>query len=229
MAADYLRPTPWDVRNFHIDTYEVMRSEEAALKETDERTGHFTIKVDPFENAKPLLEHGFYYVDTLIEPVCKKEKLQLFTREGTTISTEYDRESILKIAEESFEHGRFHRDFNIPNEQADRRYVNWVNDLIDQNQIYALKFNGELAGFYGFNKAYVLLLGMSGRFRNQGLAKAFTSQGCARQLEDNGLSELRTSISAANTTSLNLFYSLGFRLTKAKDVYHKLNRNQASR
>ncbi len=229
MTADYLRPTPWDVRNFNIETFEVMSNEEEALKQTDEREGHFTIKVDPFENARSLLEHGFYYVDTLIEPVCQKEKLQLFTREGATISTEYNRESILAVAEETFEHGRFHRDFNIPNEQADRRYVNWVSDLIDKRQIYALKYKEEIAGFYGFEQENVLLLGMSKHYRNQGLAKAFTSKGCARQIEENGLAELRTSISAANAASLNLFYSLGFRLTTAKDVYHKLNRIQSGR
>ncbi|MFG6147777.1 GNAT family N-acetyltransferase [Halobacillus sp. B23F22_1] len=224
MTLHYLRPTPWDVRNFHIDTFEVMSLEEDALKQTDEREGHYTIKIDPFDNPKPLLEHGFYYVDTLIEPVCRQGNLNMFDQEGTTISTDFDRASILTIAEETFAHGRFHRDFNIPNEQADKRYMNWVSDLIDKKQIYALKCNEEIAGFYGFEKENVLLLGMSKNYRHKGLAKSFTSKACDKHMKESGLSELRTSISAANVASLNLFHTLGFRLESAKDIYHKLNR-----
>ncbi|MCP3027893.1 GNAT family N-acetyltransferase [Halobacillus sp. A5] len=229
MVLDYLRPTPWDVRNFHIDTFEVMSLEEEALLETDEREGHYTIKIEPFDNPKRLLEHGFYYVDTLIEPVCERNKLNMFDQEGTMVSTGYDRASILTIAEETFAHGRFHRDFNIPNEQADQRYMNWVSDLIDKEQIYALKFNEEIAGFYGFEKENVLLLGMSKNYRHKGLAKAFTSQACRKHMEDSMLTELRTSVSAANVASLNLFHTLGFRLESAKDIYHKLNRRSSGR
>ncbi|WP_082233170.1 GNAT family N-acetyltransferase [Halobacillus massiliensis] len=221
---EYLRPTPWDVRNFNIDTYEVMSMEEEALAQTDEREGHFTIKIDPLSNSKLLVEHGFYYVDTLIEPVCKRDKLLSVEQEGISIEEEFDRNIILEIAEETFHHGRFHRDFNIPDEQADKRYMNWTRDLMDQNQVYGLNFHGETMGFFGFEKNRVLLLGMDRRYRGKGLAKGFLSKACQKQLLNSGHEELITSISAANVASLNLFYSLGFRLRKTIDVYHKLNR-----
>ncbi|MCP3031628.1 GNAT family N-acetyltransferase [Halobacillus sp. A1] len=223
--ADYLRPTPWDKRNFQMDTFEVMSLEEEALAQTENIEGHFTIKVDPSKSSKILLDHGFYYVDTLIEPVCEEGKLTVFEKDGTGISLDYDRERILEIAEESFENGRFHRDFNIPDEQADLRYMNWVSDLMDKNQIYALFYEGNLIGFYGFEKENVLLLGMKKEYRSKGLAKPLTSMGCKKQWEDLDLQQLKTSISAANAPSLNLFYSLGFRLRSAKDVYHKINRS----
>ncbi|WP_237049316.1 GNAT family N-acetyltransferase [Lentibacillus amyloliquefaciens] len=218
----HLRETPWDKRNFNINTYEMLTTDEEALKETEQHEGHYTIKISPLENTKPLLDHGFYYVDTLIEPVCKKDNLTLFHEDHTSLSTNYNPDEILEIAEEVFTHGRFHRDFNIPDSMADTRYMNWVNDLIESGKIIALNYDNDTAGFYGFESDKVLLLGMREEYRSRGLAKAFTSMACKEQLKS-GYDELYTSISAANVASLNLFYALGFRLKNTVDVYHKLN------
>ncbi|TFJ94232.1 GNAT family N-acetyltransferase [Lentibacillus salicampi] len=218
----HLRETPWDKRNFNMNTYELTRADEATLRETDRSKGHFTLKTQPFENPRPFLEHGFYYVDTLIEPVCKKENLTVFEQEGISLSKDYDRDMILEIAQEVFTNGRFHRDFNIPDWQADKRYMNWVGDLMNDGKIIALKYGQGTAGFYGFDDEKVLLLGIREEYRSKGLAKGFTSLACKEQFQS-GYSELRTSISAANVASLNLFYALGFRLRSTVDVYHKLN------
>lgn len=220
---NYLQPTAWDKRNFHIDTYEVTATTEEAFKQTNETEGHFTIKVDPFENTENLKKYGFYYVDTLTEPVCKKDKLQIYRQEGIKLSREYDTDDITRIAEEAFTNGRFHRDFNIPSFMADRRYMNWVNDLIEKDLILALYYKDNLAGFYAYEGDKVLLLGMHKTYRNKGLAKAFTSHCCREQFKLQKTDELRTSISPANIASLNLFISLGFRLKSTIDVYHKLN------
>ncbi|MFD1037581.1 N-acetyltransferase [Virgibacillus byunsanensis] len=220
---NYIKETPWDRRNFNINTYELTSTTDEALKSSDKHPGHYTLKVDPLESPKKLLRHGFYYVDTLIEPVCTKEKLNLFSNEDTLISKEYNSKDINEIAEEVFTHGRFHRDFNIPSSMADLRYRNWVKDLQANDQICALYYKGGLAGFYAYENDKVLLLGIKKEYQNKGLAKAFTSQGCYTQLKL-GHDQLRTSISAANVTSLNLFYALGFRLSHTIDVYHKLNR-----
>ncbi|QKY71686.1 N-acetyltransferase [Lentibacillus sp. CBA3610] len=217
----HLRETPWDKRNFNINTYEVTSTDEEALRETDQFAGHYTIKVNPLENPKTLLQHGFYYVDTLIEPICKKENLKLFEASDINLSKTYDPEEVLKIAEESM-HGRFHRDFNIPDSMADKRYVNWVNDLHQSGKIIALYYQNDLAGYYGFDQNKVLLLGIHKEYRSRGLTKAFTSLACKEQLAS-GYDELKTSISAVNVASLNLFNALGFRLKSTVDVYHKLN------
>jgi len=220
--TNLLKQTPWDKRTFKIETYELISSHEEALKESDKYEGHFTLKVDPLENPKKIIEHGFYYMDSLIEPVCKKEDFRFVEREGIEISQDYNKKEILKIAEEAFIHGRFHRDFHVPNKLADIRYMRWVEDLMEENNLFSLLFDGEIAGFYGFKKDKVLLLGIKKEFQGKGLAKPFTSMGCQKQFE-NGFSTLFTSISAANVASLNLFYSLGFKLKKTLDVYHKLN------
>ncbi|GAB3052948.1 GNAT family N-acetyltransferase [Virgibacillus ainsalahensis] len=220
---NYLEPTPWDKRNFHVETYQLTSYTEEALKESNETEGHFTLKVDPFDNTENLNKFGFYYVDTLIEPVCNKEKLEMIDQEGITFSRDYDRDEILNIAEEAFGGGRFHRDFNIPDYMANRRYRNWVNDLIDKNLILALHYKGRTAGFFAYDDDKILLLGMHHDYRGQGLAKAFTSACVQEQFDITGYDTLKTSISPSNPASLNVFISLGFRLNGAIDVYHKLN------
>ncbi|MUV36480.1 hypothetical protein JNUCC1_00282 [Lentibacillus sp. JNUCC-1] len=217
-----LRKTPWDKRNFNIETYELSNSSPEALQETDELEGHFTLKMDPKEKNKDILEHGFYYVDTLLEPVCKEEQLNLFTNERAHLSASYPADEIDEIARSVFDFGRFHRDFNIPDTLADLRYLNWVRDLKEENLLFGLYWDDELAGFYGYKDNQVLLLGIKEAFRGKGLAKLFTSQACDAQFKL-GHNRLKTSISASNAPSLNVFYSLGFRLAGAVDVYHKLN------
>lgn len=217
-----LKPTPWDKRTFKIDTYELTSSSITALKETNKLNGHFTLKVDPLINPKTIINSGFYYMDSLIEPVCKKDNLKIFEDDKIRLSQNYDKQDILEIAKNNFIHGRFHRDFNVPNSLADKRYMRWIEDLMIEKKLYALLYDGELAGFYGFNQDKVLLLGIKKEFQGKGLAKPFTSMGCKKQFEQ-GYLALYTSISAANVTSLNLFSSLGFKFKRTLDVYHKLN------
>lgn len=220
--SSYLQPTPWDKRTFHIDTYELTDASEAALEATAEKNGHFTLKVDPYHNPEHIIKHGFYYMDSLIEPFCKQARLHTFEKEGTSISQTYDPDEILQIAEETFMYGRFHLDFQIPDSLADTRYMRWVDDLIQADNVFSLLYQGETAGFYAFDQNKVLLLGIKKQFQGKGLTKSFASKGCEQQFLL-GYEELYTSISAANIASLNLFLSLGFKLRKTVDVYHKLN------
>lgn len=221
--TDFLEPTPWDRRNFHVDTYQLTATTIEALEQTSEIEGHFTLKVDPLENKENLVKYGFYYVDTLIEPVCRQENLQAVEQEGIDFSRDYNRETILEIAGEAFGNGRFHRDFNIPDYMADRRYMNWVKDLMEKDLILALNYQGRTAGFFAYEDDKILLLGIHKDFRGKGLAKAFTSYCVQEQFDRSGYDTLKTSISPVNLASLNVFISLGFRLKDSVDVYHKLN------
>lgn len=220
---EYLEPTPWDKRNFHIDTYQLKEYSEEALEETDKIEGHFTIKVDPSEDTKNLNKFGFYYTDTLIEPVCSREQLVKVSKDNISFTSDYSKDEILAIAEEAFTGGRFHRDFNIPNQLADKRYRNWVNDLIEKDLILTLQLEGRNAGFFAYQNDQILLLAMHRDYRGKGLAKAFTSSCVQEQFRLTDNEFLRTSISPSNPASLNVFISLGFRLRGAVDIYHKLN------
>ncbi|WHX26642.1 N-acetyltransferase [Virgibacillus halodenitrificans] len=223
MMETYLRPTPWDQRNFHIPTYELTSISEEALHQSNEHEGHFTLKIDPLANTELLNKYGFYYVDTLIEPVCHKSALKFTEKDGVELSYTYNKSEILRITAEAFQGGRFHRDYNIPNFMADKRYVNWVKDLIEENQIMALKYEGSTAGFYAYEGNKILLLGMDASYRGKGLAKPFLSKGASEHFSLIDEDELVTSISPSNLPSLNLFISTGFKLRNTVDVYHKLN------
>src|SRR5699024_7363388 len=90
--TELLRPTPWNKRTFNIDTYELTSAHEDALKASDEYKGHVTLKVDPLENPKNIIKHGFYYMDSLIEPVCKEQDFNLIEREQVELSQDYDKQ-----------------------------------------------------------------------------------------------------------------------------------------
>ncbi|WP_261134123.1 N-acetyltransferase [Bacillus sp. Marseille-Q3570] len=221
--ARFIKETPWDKRNFGIDTYELTASSEEALEEAEKVNGHFTLKVDPLENKESIVRHGFYYTDTMIEPVCSKDKLKSYDHENIRVSRVGDLEVIMKIAEEVFTYGRFHRDFHIPSKMANMRYANWVKDLYDKDQVFFLSYEGEMAAFYAYEDEKILLIGLKKEFMQRGLTKYMIQKACQAQFELGGYSHLKTSISAANLPSLNLFLSLGFKLTRTFDVYHKLN------
>ncbi|GLO67083.1 GNAT family N-acetyltransferase [Oceanobacillus kimchii] len=223
MIKSYLEPTPWDQRNFPVETYQLSEYSEAALRETDQVKGHFTVKVGVFENTKLLHDYGFYYADTLIAPFCKKDRFLFERAKEASFTENFDKDEILNIAEEAFQGGRYHRDFNIPNNMADKRYRNWVKDLINQRLILAYKQNGEIAGFFAYKDDQILLLAMHEDYRGKGMATAFAGACVKEQFVRTGHTELKTSISPSNPASLNVFLGLGFRLGPAIDVYHKLN------
>lgn len=223
MIKTYLEPTPWDRRNFPVETYQLTEYSEAALKETDQVEGHFTVKVGSLEDTKLLHDYGFYYADTLIAPFCNKDRFLSERAEKVSFTESFDKDEILNIAEEAFQGGRYHRDFNIPNNMADQRYRNWVKDLIDQRLILAYKQNEKIVGFFAYKDNQILLLAMHKDYRGKGMATAFAGTCVKEQFERTGHTELKTSISPSNPASLNVFLGLGFRLGPATDVYHKLN------
>ncbi|MFQ3543154.1 GNAT family N-acetyltransferase [Halobacillus rhizosphaerae] len=219
---NYLKETPWDKRTFGIDTFELLEEEETALEQTTDQCGHFTLKTNPLSDKRPLIKHGFYYTDTLLQPVCDKHDLQESDLKGTFISKQGELETVLRIARESFVHGRFHKDINIPNKLADLRYVRWVEDLYEQNRIFFLYYQDETMGFIGCKDEQILLMGVDKKFRSKGLSRPVLIQVC-KQLVEDGHDRLTTSISAVNLPSLNLFLSIGFKLRGVEEVYHKLN------
>lgn len=223
MALELLNRTPWDAKTFNIDTYEIIRYEEEALKAIHTMPGHFTIKVDPLDDKKLLHKYGFYYCDTLLEPFCKKDRMTYFDNEDTGISCSAPIDELVAISHGAYSHGRFHRDFNLPKPLADLRYDNWLRDIYERGGVFALTYKAEIAGFFGSNGNMIVLHALSEQYKGRGLAKFFWSAAC-RHLFALGHEELKSSISAANLAVLNLYASLGFNFRNPHDVYHKLNR-----
>ncbi|GIO24706.1 GNAT family N-acetyltransferase [Oceanobacillus sp. J11TS1] len=223
--SEYLEPTPWDNRNFPLATFQLTEYSEAALQATEETEGHFTIKVDPLADKALLHKYGFYYTDTLLEPYCYRNTFLAERAGEVSFYEDYNADEVLAIAEEAFQGGRYHRDFQVPNEMADLRYRNWVKDLIEQNLILAYKQADRVAGFFAYQEENVLLLAMHKDIRGKGFAAPFAAACVKEQFERTNKEQLITSISPSNPASLNVFIGLGFRLRAGKDVYHKVNGN----
>ena len=216
---ELIKPTPWDTAAFGISTWELLEYTVAALQLATQTKGHHTIKVESLADKRLLHEYGFYYCDTLIEPHCNTTRLRAVQHTEASISREIDVEQALAICHGAFAHGRFHRDFNLPKEAADLRYDNWLQQLIDEQHVYSLFWQGALAGFIGYSGNKLVLHALEKKFRGKGLAKYWWSVVC-RELLANGHEIVKSSISVTNLSVFKLYASLGFSFNNPQDIYH---------
>ena len=118
-------------------------------------------------------------------------------------------------------HGRFHRDFNLSDDAADQRYVNWLQQLYREKEVFAMAWDGELAAFFACDGNRILLHAVAEKFRGKGLAKYLWSLSC-QELFAFGHEQLQSSVSSSNLAVVNLYASLGFRFRGAIDIYQRL-------
>ncbi len=218
-----IKPTPWDTAALGMATWELSEYSEAALQLAAKTVGHHTLKLDPLTDKRPLHEYGFYYCDTLIEPYCNTTRLRSLFHPEVTVSKSVDPMLALEICHGAFEHGRFHRDFNLSREAADLRYDNWLKQLLTAEQVYGLYWRKELAGFIAYSGNNLLLHAVAATYRGQGLSKYWWSAVCSELLAA-GCDEVKSSISASNLAVLNLYTSLGFSFNHPHDVYHRVTK-----
>ena len=223
LASGKIHETPWDARTLGIPTYEIDDLSQETLDIAAKLPGHFTIKVNPLADKRILFEYGFYYCDTLLEPFCPRNRLLRFERDGIGLSKEHSLSDLLKICHGAFEHGRFHRDFNISKELADLRYDRWLEQLYEMGDVIGFVVENELVGFVATSKSKLVLHAIAPEWRGKGLAKYLWSAVCV-ELFKRGHDELQSSVSAANLPVMNLYASLGFRFRNPVDIYHKLSR-----
>ncbi len=214
-----IKSTPWDMKAFGMPTWELLEYSADSLQKDAQTVGHHTLKVDPLADKQLLYESGFYYCDTLIEPYCNDARLRVAQHLDATISKELDIEQVLAICHGAFVHGRFHRDFNLPKAAADQRYENWLKQLLNDQQVYGLYWQGELAGFIGYNYNNLVLHALSEKYRGKGFAKYWWSAVCSELLA-NGHDKVKSSISATNLAVFKLYASLGFSFGNPQDIYH---------
>ena len=217
----YIKFTPWDSVAFGVPTWELLEYSKEALQQTILSPGHYTIKVDPLADKRLLHEYGFYYCDTLIQPYCIAGRLNKILHPDAVISKKVDVEEAMAICQGGFTHGRFHRDFNLLRAAADLRYDSWLKQLLEAQQVYGLYWQGELAGFIGFNDNSLVLHAVAEKYRGKGLSKYWWSAVC-NEIFAKGYDEVRSSISVTNLPALNLYSSLGFLFGSAQDIYHGL-------
>jgi hypothetical protein len=213
--------TPWDTTTFGLPTYELLKYSAEALQQSLQTAGHHVLKVDPLSNKRLLHEYGFYYCDTLIEPICTADRLRAQVHPNAGISKEFDRERLMSICQGAFTYGRFHRDFNLPTPAADLRYNKWLVQLVDEQKVYGLYWQNELAGFIGYRGNSLVLHALAEDYRGKGFSKYWWSEVCLEMLA-NGHEVVESSISVSNLAVLNLYVSLGFSFKDPQDVYHRI-------
>lgn len=219
--TELLKPTPWDAAALGMPTWELLEYSTAALQQAARTAGHHTVRVDPLADKRLLHEHGFYYCDTLVEPYCTLARLRAVSHENAAIGKDVPPEQALDICHGAFAHGRFHRDFNLRKEDADRRYDNWLRQLLEARQVYGLFWQGVLAGFIGHDGGRLVLHAVARQYRGKGLSKYWWSAVCAELLAA-GHGEVASSISAGNAAALSLYAALGFSFRNPQDIYHRL-------
>ena len=216
-----LEDTPWDAAVFGIYTAQIIEYSEAALNAVSRIPGHYTIKVDPLSDKRLLHEHGFYYCDTLIVPSCTAQKLVRIEHPDATVLRQAEWDDLLPICHGAFVHGRFHRDFNLGKMGADLRYDNWLKQFHEKDAVYGLYWRNELAGFIAHDANNLVLHALAESQRGRGRAKYWWSA-VSSDLLAMGHDDVRSSISVANLSALNLYASLGFSFCQSMDVYHRL-------
>lgn len=215
-----IRRVEWDSAAFARDCYEITALDEQALRTAATQTGHYSIKVEPLVSKALLHEHGFYYCDTLLEPHCLADRFTGHRDPRAAVSRDAALNDLLVICHGAFEHGRFHRDFNLPKAQADLRYDNWLRQVHAGGGARGLCFDGQLAGFMAIDGSRLVLHAMAEKFRGRGIAKFLWTAVCD-ELFAQGHAEISSSISASNVAAANLYLTLGFRLRHPVDVYHR--------
>jgi len=223
----YLKETPWDIKILYLPTFEIIIDSEKDLclninqLKKSKIKGHFTIKIDPLWNTKILLENGFYYCDTLIQPYSSSEKFIYYQCDKVNLGQKNSLEELINICEGAFKYDRFHRDFNVKKKKADLRYNSWLTQLFNEDKVWGLMYEKKLAGFWAFSDNQILLHALSPDYRGKGMAKYFWSLAC-QEMFKLGYQEIISSVSASNLAVVNLYSSLGFKFKNPQDIYHLL-------
>lgn len=219
--SSMIKDTPWDNKVFGIYTAEILEYSPKTLDQAIRQPGHYTLKLNPLADKGLALQYGFYFCDTLLEPVCKKGDLVLSKHPDISISDTVSLDKLLKICDGAFHNGRFHRDPYIEKKQADKRYLQWLEDLAGRGKIYSLMFGDHVAGFIATNNNQLQLHAIANEYRGKGLAKYWWSA-VSHQIFESGHETVSSSISSSHLPVLNLYAGLGFKFTNSVDIYHLL-------
>jgi len=184
---------------------------------------------------------GFYFVEMALVPYSvlkKNEALNDFLMDKRKfLPSRYDLDSLTvrlvdkndsnlrkivkAIAEESFTDDRFHLDQNCKKEIADRRYLYWVEDMLNDKvtSISLLELSGRAIAFMARKECSLLLAGFSKQYVKSGLGD-FLWLSVLEQMLRGGLAQAETMISANNTAVLNLYARIGFKFKAPAATFH---------
>jgi N-acetylglutamate synthase-like GNAT family acetyltransferase len=143
------------------------------------------------------------------------------------VATADDYDAIEGIAGEAFHHGRYHADLLFPTRLANLRYRDWVRRALEAtngiDRVYVMGHRGAVHGFY-----HVTVEGTVSDLRLAAISPELQGTilgfglyvSMLHVLRGLGVRRAVTSISAANTSVMNVYSTLGFRFSDPEAFYH---------
>lgn len=238
--------TPWDTEIFG---YKVVNIDSWETKTTDE-LDHLADKLEKvclIEDVKVIVwkvdstanemidflqNRNYKYIEMSIVPfidplTANLDDISDEALESVRIANKNDFGKLKEIARTSFRNDRFHKDPNFNNVDADRRYVYWLeNSINDGDQIYAIFSDKEPAGFFTIKiderhkSAELGIECISPRFQGRRLGTIMNMVNLYN-LKERGFIHFETQISVSNLSIFNLYVSLGFKFKNQKICFHK--------
>ncbi|MEY2496977.1 MAG: hypothetical protein QOD12_533 [Verrucomicrobiota bacterium] len=171
---------------------------------------------------------GFLYVDsTLIYSLPKLQRTKFPRRYQLRPATLADQESVERIAEQSFEAGRYHADPFFPRELAQRRFRKWLTQAFESlsltSRIFVLGAPGAATAFshsyvHG-DEAHITIGGVDAALHRRGLGPAIFV-GTFAALQDLGVRRAHSKVSVGNPGAMNCAAFGGARFSNPEHVYH---------
>lgn len=174
------------------------------------RAGFFVTDVNVTFAAPPSAIHGATTSDVDVGPMVPADK-----------------ERVLDIAHDSFRYTRFHLDPLVPKAVADRVKREWVRNYADGKRGDALLVATASTKPLGFlaalkvdasSTAIIDLVGVSTDAQRRGVGRAMLLAFAARYRD---MKELVVGTQVANTPSVRMYETLGFRLKSSQYVLHR--------
>jgi ribosomal protein S18 acetylase RimI-like enzyme len=171
---------------------------------------------------------GFLYVDsTLIYSLSKLQRTKFPRRYKLRPATLADQESVERIAEQSFETGRYHADPLFPRELAQRRFRKWLTQAFESlsltSRVFVLGEPGAATAFshsyvHG-DEAHITIGGVDAALHRRGLGPAIFV-GTFAALQDLGVRHAHSKVSVGNPGAMNCAAFGGARFSDPEHVYH---------
>lgn len=226
------RETPWDEATFGFRCNEIINiqaSDEVHARELlvrfentcseDHVVFSYTRIPAQSQMLKSSFHHsGFYITECLVHVELNLEGECPFRPELKSLrlsldeATEEDIPHLRKLIAESFDYGRMHEDFMIPEELARLRYARWIDELRAQNKLIVVHRKKGLPIFfevYEFKPDATVNVVVGGSGRDFGMCTFAMAATAFEYLKKRGCKRLQTAFSAANLGIFNYYMSLG--------------------
>jgi ribosomal protein S18 acetylase RimI-like enzyme len=169
---------------------------------------------------RTLTEHGFYPVETMVEPYRDLRSFssnRRFERLSLRPARIEDKPQLFSIARSAFSMDRYHLDPNLPDDRASYRYEFWLENGMQSGDhifVYEDATDSRLVGFCHLREVDKRVVDFSlaaiePKFQKSGFGVMMYSE-CLLECQKMGYAEMVTRISLNNIAVLNIYAHLGF-------------------